>query len=104
MNYLGANFNLQTGKELELTDIFSMGEDELLQYLHEQSVQFIEQHPENPAWSDEERVEQTRQTINEYTLDKYEFYIQENTVYLCYPTYSLADGATGPVVVPCPIK
>ena len=103
-NFSGLNFDLQTGKELELTDIFSMGEDELLQYLHEQSVQFIEQHPENPAWSDEERVEQTRQTINEYTLDKYEFYIQENTVYLCYPTYSWADGATGPVVVPCPIN
>lgn len=104
VNYLGANFNLQTGKELELTDIFSMGEDELLQYLHEQTVQYIEQNPDRGWGTSELGGKDAKQIAEEYTLDEYEFYIEGDNVCLCYPTYALGPGAMGSVVVPCPIK
>ncbi len=104
VDFSGLNFDLQTGKELELTDIFSMGEDELLQYLHEQTVQYIEQNPDRGWGTSELGGKDAKQIAEEYTLDEYEFYIEGDNVCLCYPTYALGPGAMGSVVVPCPIK
>ena len=104
VDFSGLNFDLQTGKELELTDIFSMGEDELLQYLHEQTVQYIEQNPDRGWGTSELGGKDAKQIAEEYTLDEYEFYIEGENVWLCYRSYGLGPGAMGSVVVPCPIK
>lgn len=101
-NYVGVNFNLKTGEELKLTDVFAMDEEEVLTYLQEQSVQYIQEHPDQGWWADE--IQDAKQIVSEYTLDRYAFYIENNTVYLCYPTYELGPGAMGPVVIPCPIQ
>ena len=101
-NYVGVNFNLKTGEELKLTDVFAMDEEEVLTYLQEQSVQYIQEHPDQGWWADE--IQDAKQIVSEYTLDRYAFYIANNTVYLCYPTYELGPGAMGPVVIPCPIQ
>lgn len=101
-NFSGLNFNLETGEELKLTDVFSMDEASLLQYLQEQTLQYIDSTPDYGWWNDS--FQDARQVVSEYTLDQYDFYIQDDTVYLCYPTYTLGPGAMGPVVIPCPIQ
>lgn len=100
-NYAGANFNLETGEELQLPDVFAMDEEETLSYLQGQSVQYIQAHPDQGWWADE--IQDATKTVRQYALDEYIFYIQDNTVYLCFPTYELGPGAMGPVVIPCPI-
>ena len=98
----GINFNLATGQELELTDVFSLDEDSLLEYLREQSVQYIQAHPDQGWWNDE--LYNAQEIVSEYTLSQYRFYIEGDTVYLCFPTYELGPGAMGSVVIPCPIQ
>ena len=102
INFSGLNFDLETGEELKLTDVFSMDEESTLQYLREQSVQYIEENPDYSWWSDD--IQDAKQVVSEYTLDQYDFYIQDDAVYLCYPTYALGPGAMGPVVIACPIQ
>lgn len=97
VNYHGENFDLETGERLELTDCFSMSEEETLEYLRNQTKAYIDSHPDDGWISDVE------ETVNSYTLDQFEFYIEEGTVNLCYPTYELGPGAMGPVVIPCPM-
>ena len=97
VNYHGENFDLETGERLELTDWFSMSEEETLEYLKNQTKAYMDGHPD-AGWNST-----AEETVNSYTLDQFEFYIEEDTVNLCYPTYELGYGATGPVVIPCPM-
>lgn len=96
-NYSGESFNLETGERLRIEELFSMGEQETLEYLKNQTKTYVQNHPENNWTSEIDEI------IDDYVLDQFEFYVEEGIVNLCYRTYELGPGAMGPVVVPCPI-
>jgi len=95
-NYKGLNYDLTTGEVLQLTKVFSISEDEMEEYFKEESKKYIDENL--PQFED------SKETVEAYTLDDFDYYIEGDNVCLCFPTHRLADGATGPVVVPCPIK
>ena len=101
-DHYGVNFNLETGEKLQLTDVFTLEEDELLSYLQEQTIQYIDQNPDTPWWTGGDT--DAKKVVGEYTLEEFDFYLEGDTVCLCYPTYTLGPGAMGSVVVPCPIR
>ena len=101
INYYGFSFDLHTGETVELQDIFSMDEDQISSYLKEETIDYIDENPDKGWW--DSSLDDAKQTINEYDLEEFEFYIEDSNVCLCYLTYELGPGAMGPVIVPCPI-
>ncbi|MFQ7292449.1 MAG: RsiV family protein [Monoglobales bacterium] len=41
--------------------------------------------------------------VDNYTLSRFNYYIENDNIYLCYPIYELGPGAMGQIVVCCPI-
>lgn len=101
-DHYGVNFNLETGEKLQLTEVFTLEKDELLSYLQEQTFQYIDQNHDAPWWTGGDT--DAKKVVGQYTLEEFAFYLEGDTVYLCYPTYTLGPGAMGSVVVPCPIR
>ena len=101
VNYYGLNYNLISGEELNLQDVFSMGGDQICDYLKKQTIEYINDNPEEGWWDD--NIQDAEQIVKEYSISEFEFYIEDNNVYLCYPTYELGPGAMGPVIIECPI-
>ena len=101
INYYGFSFDLHTGETVELQDIFSMDEEQISSYLKEETIDYIDENPDKGWW--DSSLDDAKQTINEYDLEEFEFYIEDSNVCLCYLTYELGPGAMGPVIVRCPI-
>ena len=93
----GQNYNLRTGEQLRLAELFSLSKSALEGYLKNQSLQFISTHSDMIWWDD------ARDIINAYTLDDYNFYVDGNKVVLVYDQYELGPGAIGVIQVSCPI-
>ncbi len=94
--YYGLNFDINTGNPLTLAEAFNMTETETLAYVKNKTYEFIELNAS-------EFFEDAKTIAAEYEIEDYEFYLDDTNVYICYPVYELAPGATGPVVVECPI-
>lgn len=97
----GFNFDLNTGEKLDLSEIFSLSDAEIERYFKNQTLNFINSHPDYPWWND--TVSDARQIVNNYSLDDFNYYIEGNTVVLVYEKYELGPGAMGMVEVPCPM-
>lgn len=97
----GLNFNLNTGDVLSLTDVFSMNENEIEMYFKEQTKKYISDNPDKGWWND--NVQNAVSTVEAYTLEQFNYYIENDNIYLCYPKYELGPGGMGPVTVCCPI-
>lgn len=97
----GLNFNLNTGNVLSLTDVFAMNENEIEQYFKEQTKKYIADNPDKGWWND--TVQNAVSTVEAYTLEQFNYYIENNNIYLCYPKYELGPGAMGPITVCCPV-
>lgn len=95
------NFDLNTGKELDLTEIFSLSEEQIEQYFKDKTFEFMRSHPDYPWWMDE--IENAWIKVNSYQLDNFHYYLDGNNVVLVYARYELGPGALGVVQVPCPI-
>ena len=93
----GMNYNLKTGDELKLSELFSMSDSDIARYLKDQSIYYINAHPEIYWWDD------ARSIVNAYDLDDFDFYLENNNVVLIYDQYELGPGAIGYIQVPCPI-
>ncbi len=96
-----SNFDLKTGELLELEDLYSIAGTELREYLQQQCVEYVNQHPEI-AWSDFGEYA-AEYVIDHASLEQYPFYIQNGMVYIQFDQYELAAGAAGNISIPCPI-
>ncbi len=103
IDYYGLSYDLYTGEEVSPENILSMSSDEADDYLKEETIGYIDENPDMGWWSDSNNVQNAKQTVNEYDLQEFEFYIEDNNICLCYPTYELGPGVMGPVIVECPI-
>lgn len=97
----GKNYNLNTGEALKLTDVFNMQAYEIEEYLKQQTIQYINANPNMSWWND--TLQNAINIVNNYTLDKFNYYIENNIIVLCYPVYELGPGAMGSVLIECPI-
>lgn len=97
----GLNFNLNTGDVLSLTDVFSMNETEIEMYFKEQTKKYISDNPDKGWWNN--KVQNAVSTVEAYTLEQFNYYIENDNIYLCYPKYELGPGGMGPITVCCPI-
>jgi hypothetical protein len=98
MNYgnYGLNYNLNTGDVLSLTDVFSMTDSAIEQYFKEQTIKYINANPDM-GWDN------AVATVQGYSLNDFNYYIENDNIYLCYRQYELGAGYMGPVTVSCPI-
>ena len=96
-----SNFDLKTGDLLELEDLYSITGTELREYLQQQCVEYVNQHPEI-AWSDFGEYA-AEYVIDHASLEQYPFYIQNGMAYIQFDQYELAAGAAGNISIPCPI-
>ncbi len=93
MDVYGINFDLNTGKKLNLSEYFSMSQSEAERYLKEAATAQIK----------EDYFEDAQKTIENYTLDDFVYYLQDNSIFLCFSTYELAPGAAGCIVMEIPV-
>lgn len=101
INYNGLNYNLKDGSVLKITDLFSMSDNEVLNYIKTETKEYIDQHPDMSWWDD--NVLNAKEIVDGYNLEDLDFYVENNDVCICYPVYKLGPGAMGAVVVKCPI-
>ena len=96
----GFTFNLNTGEFLTLPEVFTLDESEIVTYLKEQTLSYIQAHSEI-LWAQD-----AKSTIQSLTIEDFNhlYYIQGNTVTLCYPVYMLGPGSMECVTIPCAIR
>lgn len=97
----GLNYDLNTGNELDLSDLFSLSDSEIERYFKDQTLNFISTHLNYPWW--EGSIQDARDIVNAYQLDDFDYYVEGNSIVLVYEQYELGPGALGVVKVPCPI-
>lgn len=98
IDYKGINFDLKTGDNLKLTDIFSVNEEEIENYLKTEVKKYIDNNPDYFWWNDE--ICNAKDLIENYNLDQFNFYLENENVCLCFSTYELASES---VIIKCPI-
>ncbi len=81
----GLNFDLNTGKKLSIENILNMSRGDAEKYIKDESKKQIQ----------EGFFDDAPKTIDSYNLNDFAFYLDDDYIYLCYPTYSLAPGAAG---------
>lgn len=96
-SYHGLNYNLNTGTEMKLPEVFSISEIQILDYLREQTIEYID---ENFTGLEESDIQDAKQIIYDYSISDFEFYIEGKNICLCY--YELVP-ASDAIVVKCPI-
>lgn len=97
----GFNYDLNTGKKLDLTEIFSLSKAQIEQYFKQQTYNYMAAHPDYSWWND--RIQNAWTIVGNYQLDEYNYYIEGNNVVIVYPKYELGPGYMGAIKVSCPI-
>lgn len=97
-NIKGMNFNLRTGESRAITENFSMSEKETERYLKDMTISFVKT---SPAWV---WCDSVSEQIENKTIKDYVYYLQGDTLYLCYEIETLGPKGAGATVVGCPLK
>ncbi len=89
----GRTYDLETGKELTIADLFpKMDPDKLLKTLQETVHEVMTEEMEDGYWGQE--------TVDGYQLGDFRFFIAEDgELILCFDRYELAPGAAGSPMV-----
>ncbi len=89
----GLNYNLKTGEELNIAEFLGMTKTETENFFKEESKKQIK----------EGFFEDAAKTIDNYSLSDFNYYIKNDSIFLCHSTYSLAPGAAGEIIMEIPI-
>lgn len=100
-NFYCFNYDLNTGKQLELSDVFSISGNELTNYLHSCVKEYIEGRPDDFP---DDALERADELLNDNTFLTSKFYVKNNSIFLCFDKYELTTGALGNITIECPIK
>lgn len=94
INYYGKTFDLNSGEELSIKNLVDAEDSVISAYLKEIAKQYIRNDTNSYFMEDAEK------TIEAYELDAFPFYIEDKQIVLCFETYELAPGASGPTIIP----
>lgn len=97
----GDTFDITTGKRLELSDLFCVGEEEYLAVIYEQIAEQASANIEegmirysaSPYWFGDVYSEEGMNLIK--SLGRNDFYLTEDGLVFFYPKYQLAAGGAG---------
>jgi len=92
-NTYGMNFDLNTGEELNLPEYLGLTKSETERLFKEESKNNIK----------EGYFENAAETIDGYSLEDFNYYLEGKNILLCYSTYELAPGAAGPIIMTIPV-
>lgn len=92
-NRYGETYSLQTGELLTLSQLTQMEDDALLQALQESACAYFSDN--NPIV-----FEDAKQILPNYTLDQFQFVVQDGEIVLLFKTYQFTAGVAGPQSVP----
>ena len=92
-NVYGLTFDLNTGEKASLPHLMGMDEAALTRQLKSLTKAHLDENP--GLWFDE-----AWDTVDNLTLEEFEYYIQDGELVLCFETYLLGPGATGCLVLP----
>ena len=96
-NYIpfGYTFDLTTGQQLGLEELFPSDGAALLEHIKNCIRQYLSENDLYNEYDDQE------ETISGYTLDSFDFYISESAeLVICIPVYELGPGAAGSFTIP----
>lgn len=96
-NYYGKTFQLKNGLPATLTELTGQDADSLEKRLKEIVWNYL-----TTEWKDK-IDEYANNTLEEYTLEKFNFSIENGKIVLLFPTYTFSCGAVGPTIVPTDI-
>ena len=89
----GLNYDLKTGEELNIAEYLAMTKTETENYFKEESKKQIA----------EGFFEDAEKTIEGLSLTDFNYYLKDDSIFLCYSTYTLAPGAAGQIIMQIPI-
>ena len=94
--HYGLTFDLKTGKQLGIKDLFSMPEDELLAKIRYEIINYVDVLEMSFG------VENTRKKVNSYKLESLDFYLDgDGQLVICIPEYELTAGACDSLAIRC---
>ena len=95
--YDGLNFNLQTGEKLTAPEALRKSKAEAEQYLKDKAISYLRADGQNWGQGAED-------IIDGYTAEYFDFYIQNDALFLCFQPAALGPKYMGAVIVECPIE
>lgn len=90
-NYHGLTYDLNTGKELSLTELTG----ESASSLNSKLKKIVWNQISTGGYVFPEAYD----TLNDYSIDEYLYYVENGQLVLTFPTYTFAAGAAGPTTV-----
>lgn len=94
LNYYGLNFDLNTGRYVDLSILLGIDENELTSKLKDIAWEYLSQNHKDAMFDD------AYETLYNYTYDNFIYYFKDNELILTFPTYALGYGASGSFTVP----
>lgn len=85
----GLTYRLDTGEKLDVTDLIAQDQQVL-----DAVMDYVKTHPEISWWDDVEQI------VEGSPLENLSFWIEDGQITVCYPTYTLAPGMDGAIVIP----
>lgn len=96
-NYYGLTYSLETGKALSLADVVEGSSSEIKERVVSASKKYMSKHSEIGWWNDE--IQNALDTIKNYEVSEYKYYLKGNKAYICFDTYELTAGAGGAQII-----
>lgn len=98
LDYWGLNYDLNTGKAVALSELSDLTEAEFTQQLKTIVWDYLTENYGEGLFSNAEQV------LESYTLEAFDFFIQDGEIILTFPTYTFSSGAAGATVVPTGLR
>ena len=89
----GLNYDFETGEELNIASYLGMSKTETENYFKEESKKQIQ----------EGFFDDAEKTIDGFSLSEFNYYLKDDSIFLCYSTYTLAPGAAGEIIMQIPL-
>jgi len=90
----GATYNIYTGDELKIPDLFDMEEAETEKYIKDKAISHVSQEGFYPDAAD---------MIRNRDIRDFNFYVEGDNLYLCFAKYEVIYGSAGPQIIEYPI-
>lgn len=86
----GATYNIYTGEELKIPDLFDMDTAEVEKYIKDKAIAHVSQEGFFPEAVD---------MVQNRDLKDFNFYVSGDCLYLCFAKYEVIYGAAGPQII-----
>lgn len=92
--WYGMTFNLNTGSPATLTELTGIDSKTLESMLKEKTWSYLTTEHKDELFAE------AYDTLQDYTLDKFNFYVENGEIVLLFPVYTFAPGVVGSMTVP----